>query len=220
MGFLFSKPKKPKSKRRDNDGLDEREEAVLELKQTKRKLQKYVVRLEKAIEKDLEIAKKLVKINKQKAKLALWKKKQHTKQRDGTDAKIQNIEKMLMDLEQAKWNKEVFEAMKIGTAALTKMNEELNIEDIEQLMEENAEATAYQDEINELLSGELADIDEDEIFAELQKMEEMEADELAASMPIAPEVRKNVKPELNTSQGNVEPAKKERTKKKKEAMLA
>lgn len=218
MGFLFSKPKAQKKSKRRDDALTEEEEAVLELKQAKRKIEKYVAKLDKAIVKDVETAKKLLRLKKkQQAKLCLVKKKQHEKHQEGAYGKISNLDKMLMDIEMAKFNKETFEAMKQGTSALQKLNNELTIEDVEQLMEDNEEAMAYANEINDILA-DLDGVTDEDVMAELLEMEEMEADELNMALPDVP--TNVVRPQTNVESEEEEEVVEEDKKKTKEKKVA
>merc|ERR1712210_412101 len=74
-----------------------------------------------------------------------------------------------------------------GTDLLQQINAEIgSIEDVEQLMDDTAEAIAFQNELNEVLSQSLAEVDEEDVLKELAQLEQMEADELGLEMPSAP----------------------------------
>jgi charged multivesicular body protein 6 len=79
----------------------------------------------------------------------------------------------------------VFKAMEQGTATLQALNEQTNIEDVEKLMEDTAEALAYQEELNVLLGTALDEEDEESILAELADLEET-VEGTAATSEIAP----------------------------------
>ena len=76
------------------------------------------------------------------------------------------------------WNDyqfQVLEGLKTGNEALKKANEMFSIEEIEQIMEDSAEAIAKQKEIDDLLSGQLTQEDEDDVLKELEDMVEAAA---------------------------------------------
>ena len=64
-----------------------------------------------------------------------------------------------------------------------------SIEEIEQIMDDTAEAIAKQKEIDKLLSGQLTQEDEDDVLRELDQLVEAEAEqqrELEAELPEVP----------------------------------
>lgn len=79
---------------------------------------------------------------------------------------------------------QVLDGLKIGNEALKKANEMFSIEEIEQIMEDTAEAIDKQKEIDALLSGQLTDQDEDEVEAELEQL--IEASEEPVVLPEVP----------------------------------
>lgn len=70
--------------------------------------------------------------------------------------------------------KEVFQAMKEGNAELEALNREISIEQVEQLMEDTAEAIAYQEEVNKILSQNLSVEDDNAVLEELRRIEQEE----------------------------------------------
>jgi len=65
---------------------------------------------------------------------------------------------------------QVLDGLKIGNAALKKVHEVLNIDEIEQIMEETKEGVDKQREIDEILSGALTEEDELAVEAELEEI--------------------------------------------------
>ncbi|XP_014215760.1 charged multivesicular body protein 6-B [Copidosoma floridanum] len=164
MGMLFSK-KKPPSRVTDQD------KAVLQLKQSRDKIKQYQKRVEQKIEKEREIAKKLIKNNqKDRALLLLRKKKFQEQILVRTDGQLESLERMVTDIEFAQVEIKVIDGLKIGNDALKKLHALISIEDIEQVLEDTQEGIEKQREINELLSGGLSVQDEDEIEAELDAL--------------------------------------------------
>ena len=73
-----------------------------------------------------------------------------------------------------------------GNSALKRLNEIMPVERVEELMDDTAENIAAQEEISQLLSGELAQADEDDCEAELAGLLELEAVQAALDLPAVP----------------------------------
>ncbi len=129
------------------------------------------------------------------AKLALQKKKFQENLIAQTEAKILNIEELLNSVEYAKVQQEVFNALKEGNNALQKINSQMSIEEVERLMDESAEAIAYQEEISRLLGSELTEEDNDAVLEELEKIEKGEIYDLKSQLPDVKKSPVVVKPE-------------------------
>eukprot|EP00766_Chilomastix_caulleryi_P000345 gnl/Chilomastix_caulleri/1330.p1 GENE.gnl/Chilomastix_caulleri/1330~~gnl/Chilomastix_caulleri/1330.p1 ORF type:complete len:127 (+),score=27.78 gnl/Chilomastix_caulleri/1330:42-422(+) len=97
---------------------------------------------------------------------------------------------MVGDIEIAQVQKEFIETMKLGTVMLQKMNEEMKIEDVEQLMLDTDEAIEHQRQIGEMLAGNLSADDvanvDIELDAMLQEIDEEQALDIKAAMPNVP----------------------------------
>ncbi|XP_076029950.1 charged multivesicular body protein 6-A-like [Oratosquilla oratoria] len=186
MGHLFSK--KPQSK------VTEQDKAVLQLKTTRDKIRQYQKRNEGTLEKDRQLAKKLLTDGKKdRAKLLLRKKKFIEQQLNNTDNQLENIEKMIQDIEFAQIEIQVVDSLKEGNESLKKINEMMNIEDVERILDETQEAVEKQREIDELLSGALTAEDEGEVEDELQALI---ADSVKKQLPDAPTAAENPEVEL------------------------
>ncbi|KAL3875947.1 hypothetical protein ACJMK2_033847 [Sinanodonta woodiana] len=205
MGNLFGKSEKKKPPSR----ITEQDKAVLQLKQQRDKVKQYQKKIAIQIEKDREVAKLLLRDGKKdKAKLLLRKKKFQETQIEKMDGQLDNIERMVHDLEFAQIESQVIQGLKVGNDSLKKMHEILSLEDVEKIMDETKEAVEYQQEIDELLAGGLTQEDEDDVLAELDSIVKQ----------TLPEVPEDEMPEVPHKQ----PAAKDKVKDKRkaEAMLA
>ncbi|KAE9523475.1 hypothetical protein AGLY_016027 [Aphis glycines] len=200
MGMLFGKPKVSR--------ITDHDRAVLQMKQQRDTLKRYQQRVEKLLESERELAKRLLSENKRehllvslsmfvltnnydvnhysKAKLLLRKKKYQTEQLERTEASLDTIEKLIQDLEYTQIEAKVIEGLKVGNVALKKANELFNIEHIEQLLDETKEGIDKQREITDLLSGALSSEDEEAVEAELNELITIEHQKAMDKLPTVP----------------------------------
>ncbi|XP_012277951.1 charged multivesicular body protein 6 [Orussus abietinus] len=180
MGIFFAK-KKPASR------VTEHDKAVLQLKQTRDKIKQYQRRIEQSKEKERELLKKLIQNDqRERAKLLLKRRKKfrdYDQILETSDNQLENLERMVHDLEFAQVEMKVVDGLKIGNAALKSLHEVLKIEDIEKVMDDTREGIEKQRELDELLSGEFSEEDERDITAEL---EDLLAKNVEESMPDVP----------------------------------
>ncbi|XP_071948743.1 charged multivesicular body protein 6-A-like isoform X2 [Antedon mediterranea] len=188
MGNLFGRKKQPATR------ITEQDKAVLQLKQQRDKLKQYQRKIEQNLEKERSVAKQLLKNGKKDKAIVLLKKKRYQEQLlKNTDGQLENLEKMVDEIEFAQIEMKVVEGLKVGNESLKKMHEIMSLEDVEKIMDETREGIEYQNEIDSLLSGGLTDEDEEAILEELN---EITAAEEAASVPVLPKVPTDELPEI------------------------
>lgn len=172
--------------------VTEADKAVLTLKTQRRKLTAERKRLEDLITREVQLARQLVAQKRQsQALIALKKKKVQEGRVDNIDKWLLNVEETLANIETAKRNNQLFSALKQGHKALTELQQEVTIEDAERLMDDSAEAKAYQDRMSETLSQSLTPEEDEAVHAELDAME---ANSLQEQMDALPEVPKHTVP--------------------------
>lgn len=156
MGKVFSREKKKNKGHRQADITDQ-DRAILDLKNARDKLQKYQKKLAIESEELHDKARHLVKLKKQdRALLVLKLKKYKENECSKVDGQLLKIMELIETISWETQQLEVFDALKSGTAALERLNAALPLAEVERLMDDTAEAIAYQDELSALLSGGLA----------------------------------------------------------------
>ena len=151
MGTLFSKKEKSR--------ITEQDRAVLGLKKQRDQLKQYQKRILADLEKEKELAKKYLKEGKKdRAKLLLRKKKFQEGLIEKTDAQLDQLERLVNDLEFAQVQQQVLAGLKSGNEALNRANSVFSVEDIEDILADTEEAVEKQKEINDLLAGELTQV--------------------------------------------------------------
>lgn len=90
-----------------------------------------------------------------------------------SDNQLINIEQMVQTIEFQEMQVDIVEKLKIGNEALKKLNEALDIDEIENILQETKEGAEKQREISNLFAGQTGDNveeDEDELLKELNEL--------------------------------------------------
>jgi len=216
MGSLFSKKKESR--------ITEQDKAILQLKKQRDQLKQYSKKIQLTLERDRQMAKTLIHNGqKARAKLLLKKKRFQEQLLTKTDGMLDNIEQMTQDLEFAQVEMKVVDGLKEGNQALKKMHDLVSIDEIERIMDETQDGIEKQQEIDELLSGQLTAEDEDAVLAELDELvaaEEEPPGEPAERLPEPGERLPDVPQEELPSVPDEQPAEKERREKSRQERVA
>lgn len=100
-----------------------------------------------------------------------------------TDGQLENLERMVHDLEFAEIETRVIDGLKVGNVALKKLHEVLSIDEIEKVMDDTREGIDKQRELDDLLMGTLSEEDETEVEAELEALVARETAETSIEAP-------------------------------------
>lgn len=176
--------------------------------------------LQKKIEQVVADAKKkMAKGDKKGALFAMKRKKMFEAEFD----KIQNVkmtlETQVINLESAAQNAETFKAMEQGSKTMKKIRTEVGIEKVDEVMDEIKEEMELAQEINEAIAQPVDTlVDEDELLAELNELEQADLEEklLAApsgkheelSLPTVPDSKLAAKPTANLAKDEEDDLKK------------
>ncbi|KAL1670489.1 Snf7-domain-containing protein [Schizophyllum commune] len=89
-----------------------------------------------------------------------------------TDGQLENLEQLVSTIEFSLVEVSVLHGLKQGHEVLKEIHKEMNIESVEKLLDETAEARAYQQEISDMLANNLTAEDEDAVQNELRELQE------------------------------------------------
>lgn len=167
------------------------QDAIQKLRQTEEMLTKKSDFLEKKIKQELVIAKKAGTKDKRTALNALKRKKRLEIQLTKIDGTLSTIEFQRDALESANTNTEVLKTMGYAAKALKSAHQQMDIEDVDTMMADISEQTELANEISEAISSSVGfgtDIDEDELNAELEELEQEDLDEQMLNIGAAPDL--------------------------------
>ncbi|SZF03996.1 unnamed protein product [Blumeria hordei] len=185
--------------------ISAQDKAILDMKNQRDKLHQYQRRITILTDKEREIAKEmLAQGNRSKAQLALRRKKYQESLLAKTDAQLEQLEKLTNSVEFALIQKDVIYGLEQGTNVLKSIHREIGgIDHVEKLMGDTAEAIAYQEEISDMLGGQMTNQDEDEVEDELSALEVELNSKIA--MPSVPATSLPVKYDKKRQQESAEP---------------
>ncbi|KAI0639706.1 Snf7 family [Trametes polyzona] len=165
--------------------ITKQDRAILDLKLQRDKVRQYQKKIQAVLDREHEIAKQqLAAGRKDRALIALRKRKYQESLLVKTDAQLENLEKLVSTIEFSLVEVSVLHGLQQGNEVLKEIHKELNIENVERIMEETAEAREYQREIDEMLAGSLSLEDEEAVQAELRELQ-LETLGVAEERPIS-----------------------------------
>ena len=154
-------------------------EAIQKLRETEDMLLKKQDFLEKKINEELATAKKNGTKNKRIALQALKRKKRFEKQLQQIDGTLSTIEMQREALEGANTNTAVLTTMSDAAKAMKAAHKHMDVDEVHDMMDDIAEQQDVAKEISDAISSPVAfgqDVDEDDLLAELEELEQEELD--------------------------------------------
>ncbi|CAE6449398.1 unnamed protein product [Rhizoctonia solani] len=175
--------------------------AIVDLKNQRDEIQVILDR-EQAIAKEA-----LANGNKRVALIALRRRKYQESMLQKTDGQLETLEGLVSSIEFALVEKDIIFGLQQGNQVLKALHAEMSLEDVEKLMEETAEAVAYQNEIDQMLTSQMT-VDEEE--AVQKELEQLQAEALGSAPIHEPSPPEPVKlPSVPTAEPTREEASKE-----------
>ncbi|SCV70215.1 BQ2448_1609 [Microbotryum intermedium] len=201
--------------------ITSQDRSILDLKLQRDKLRQFQKRIQVVLLRESEIASLALKQgNKPRALIALRQKKYQQSLLIQTDQQLETLQKLVSSIEFSLVEKDVLFGLQQGNEVLKQLNKEMDLNKVEQLMSDTAEAIAYQEEVSQMLSGKITADEEDEVLAEL---EALQAEQLRQQVHL-PNVPTTTLPERTkihidptTEEDSPEP---ERQKERRQAVLA
>lgn len=187
--------------------------AILGLRSQLEMLQKRERHLQSQMDEQDAIARKSISTNKNAAKAALKRKKQHEHTLDQTLSQIATLEQQVYSIEAANINRETFAAMERAGQAMKQIHGKLNIDMVDKTMEDLREQHALGEEISSIItSAPLGEtIDEADLDDELAEMEQEQLDNKmlkTGTVPVSDEVHR-LPAAVNGELKNKQPARQE-----------
>jgi len=157
---------------------DQPKNAILLLRQQLEMLQKREAHLQRQMDEQDSIARKTVGSNKNAARAALKRKKQHEHSFNQTQSQIAQLEQQIYSIESANINYETLKAMENAGKAMKAIHGGLTMEKVDSTMEELREQHALGEEIsNAITSTPIGEpVDEDDLENELEALEQESLD--------------------------------------------
>lgn len=169
--------------------------AILGLRSQLEMLQKRERHLQNQMDEQDAIARKNVASNKNAAKAALRRKKQHEHSLEQTTAQVATLEQQIHSIEAANINRETLAAMERAGQAMQQIHGKLNIDKVDETMEKLREQHALGEEIAQAItSAPIGEpIDETELEDELAELEQEQLDNQmlgTGAIPVSDHVHK------------------------------
>uniref|UniRef100_A0A914IC37 Uncharacterized protein n=1 Tax=Globodera rostochiensis TaxID=31243 RepID=A0A914IC37_GLORO len=168
MGSLFSSKNKPN---RPAQAVTDHDRTTLSLKMQRDKLRQACQRYERNVAKDAERARALLRDGRKDRALLLLKRKRYQETMiNRVSGYIEQVERMITDVEMARINKDVFDNLRLGNEALKALNETISLDEVERIMEEGREAQEFQEELSTILGQRMSEEDSELVEEEFERM--------------------------------------------------
>ncbi|KAG5362894.1 Charged multivesicular body protein 6-A [Yarrowia sp. B02] len=168
------------------------DKAILDLKLQRDKLKQYKKKIQVVLDSEVQLAKDaLKKGDKKRALLALRKKKYQEGMLTKTDEQLETLENLTQSIEFALVQKDVVYGLEQGNKVLKEINQEISLDRVERLRDETEEGIAYQEEVSAMLMSNISNADEEDVQAELERLEAEEQAKLPQKQHAFPEVPKD-----------------------------
>jgi len=119
--------------------------AILDLKLQRDKLKQYQKKIQVILDREHTIAKDQIAAGqKDRALIALRRRKYQQSLLTKTDEQIENLEQLVSTIEFSLIEVSMLHGLKLGNDILKEIHKEMNVESVEKLLEETAEAREYQ----------------------------------------------------------------------------
>ncbi|CEF71178.1 GH13992p [Strongyloides ratti] len=161
------------------------QEAIQKLREMEDMLIKKQEHLEKQVEEQLNFARQNGTKNKRAALQALKRKKQYEKQLIQIDGTLNTLDFQRQALENANTNANILQVLGSAAKALKKAHNDMDIDQVHDLLEDVAEQNEIANEISDAISNPVGfrnEIDEGELLAELEELEQEELEKTLADV--------------------------------------
>jgi len=147
--------------------------AILDLKLQRDKLKQYQKKIQGVLDREHTIAKAQIAAGqKDRALIALRRRKYQQSLLTKTDEQMENLEQLVATIEFSLIEVSILHGLKQGNDILREIHREMNIESVEKLLEETAEAREYQKEVGDMLSSNLSLDEEEAVQKELLELQQ------------------------------------------------
>ncbi|WVQ83019.1 hypothetical protein IAT38_005157 [Cryptococcus sp. DSM 104549] len=163
--------------------ITSQDRAILDLKLQRDKMKQYQKRLQVVLDREQEIAREALKSgNKTRALTALRQRKYQEQLLAKTDTQLQTLQELVSTIEFTQIQNTVLHGLEMGAGVLKELHAEMSLERVDRLMDQTREGVEYQREIDEALMSKMSPEEEDEVQAELERLQQ-------EAMPAVPDTR-------------------------------
>jgi len=162
--------------------------AILDMKIQRDKLKTYQKRIQIVLDREKEVAQECLRNGqKDKALLALRKRKYQEQLFKKTDGHLETLEQLSSTIEFSLIQKDILFGLQQGNAVLKQIRKEMSLERVEKLMGETQDAIAYQREVSELLGSNMTNEDEDAVEDEFEILAKQAREEERLRLGLPPQ---------------------------------